>query len=58
MVALLSDADSKTRANAAGALGNMVRNSDHLVDLLVATGTFSQSFMYYWDSLAFLLVWH
>ena len=38
MVALLSDEDSKTRANAAGALGNMVRNSDELLELLVATG--------------------
>lgn len=36
-MALLADEEDKTRANAAGALGNLVRNSDALcVDLLDA----------------------
>jgi len=30
LVVLLSDEEEKTRANAAGALGNLVRNSGHL----------------------------
>jgi fused-like protein len=37
-VALLQDEDEKTRANAAGALGNLVRNSNVLVPALVSAG--------------------
>merc|ERR1711918_336887 len=36
--ALLRDEDAKTRANAAGALGNLVRNSDTMCDALVKHG--------------------
>jgi fused-like protein len=36
LVALLGDNDEKTRANAAGALGNLARNSDACVDALCA----------------------
>ena len=36
LVVSLSDAEEKTRANAAAALGNLVRNSDALVNELVA----------------------
>ena len=38
LVALLRDADDKTRANAAGALGNLVRNSSVLVQSLIECG--------------------
>lgn len=35
LVALLSDDEEKTRANAAGALGNLVRNNNHLCDEVI-----------------------
>ena len=35
LVALLTDEEDKTRANAAGALGNLVRNSSQLCSELV-----------------------
>ena len=38
LVALLGDADEKTRANAAGALGNLGRNSDAVVGDICASG--------------------
>ncbi len=38
LVALLSDEEDKTRANAAGALGNLVRNSSQLCGELVQVG--------------------
>jgi fused-like protein len=38
LVALLGDADEKTRANAAGALGNLARNSDAVVGDICASG--------------------
>ncbi|WIA41543.1 hypothetical protein OEZ86_008912 [Tetradesmus obliquus] len=38
LVALLRDDEEKTRANAAGALGNLVRNSGHLCGEIIATG--------------------
>lgn len=38
LVALLHGEEDKTRANAAGALGNLVRNSDMLCGELVAEG--------------------
>lgn len=38
LVALLGDDDHKTRANAAGALGNLVRNSSELVSALISDG--------------------
>lgn len=36
LVALLRDDEEKTRANAAGALGNLVRNSGHLCGEIIA----------------------
>eukprot|EP00762_Andalucia_godoyi_P005539 ANDGO_00575.mRNA.1 Serine/threonine-protein kinase TIO len=39
MIALLSDTEEKTRANAAGALGNFVRNSDSILDDMIEQGT-------------------
>jgi fused-like protein len=36
---ILSDSDEKTRANAAGAIGNLVRNSGELCESLAALGT-------------------
>ena len=38
LVALLTDEEDKTRANAAGALGNLVRNSGQLCGSLLAAG--------------------
>ena len=38
LVALLADEEDKTRANAAGALGNLVRNSGQLCGALLASG--------------------
>lgn len=38
LVVLLSDEEDKTRANAAGALGNLVRNSGQLCGQLLAAG--------------------
>jgi hypothetical protein len=38
LVALLGDEEEKTRANAAGALGNLVRNSGALCGELVKVG--------------------
>lgn len=38
LVALLSDEEDKTRANAAGALGNLVRNSSVLCGELISAG--------------------
>jgi len=38
LVSLLADPEEKTRANAAGALGNFVRNSDTLCDDLISNG--------------------
>ncbi|WIA21240.1 hypothetical protein OEZ85_000481 [Tetradesmus obliquus] len=38
LVVLLRDDEEKTRANAAGALGNLVRNSGHLCGEIIATG--------------------
>ena len=38
LVSLLRDEDDKTKANAAGALGNLVRNSSLLVDALIDLG--------------------
>uniref|UniRef100_A0A7S1KQZ9 non-specific serine/threonine protein kinase n=1 Tax=Percolomonas cosmopolitus TaxID=63605 RepID=A0A7S1KQZ9_9EUKA len=38
LIELLSDEEEKTRANAAGALGNLVRNSDELCDSLISSG--------------------
>lgn len=35
---LLEDKDEKTRANAAGALGNLVRNGDILCDIIISLG--------------------
>jgi fused-like protein len=38
LVALLSDEDEKTRANSAGALGNLVRNGNLLVPAMISKG--------------------
>jgi fused-like protein len=38
LVDLLSDSEEKTRANAAGALGNLVRNSSELCGQMIAAG--------------------
>ena len=38
LVALTADAEDKTRANAAGALGNLVRNSPMLCPALAQAG--------------------
>ena len=38
LVSLTSDADPRTRANAAGALGNLSRNCAQLLELLMSTG--------------------
>lgn len=38
LVALLRDEEDKTRANAAGALGNLVRNSSQLCGELIKVG--------------------
>jgi fused-like protein len=38
LVELLKDSEEKTRANAAGALGNFVRNSDALCEELIKHG--------------------
>ncbi len=40
---LLSDDDDKTRANAAGALGNLVRNSNQLCPVLIQHNVFFYS---------------
>lgn len=42
MVNLLKDDEEKTRANAAGALGNFVRNSDKLCGELIKSGALKQ----------------
>jgi len=42
LVALLSDPDEKVRSNAAGALGNLSRNSGELTQALVAAGAVHQ----------------
>jgi len=42
LVELLKDGEEKTRANAAGALGNFVRNSDALCEELIKHGALDQ----------------
>ena len=44
LVALLADEEDKTRANAAGALGNLVRNSPLLCRPLIQAGALQAGF--------------
>lgn len=53
LVALLRDEEDRTRANAAGALGNLVRNSGMLCHDIMAAGALQVCFNSYW----YLSVW-